>query len=62
MSVTAINEFSAGLLPLLWKASWQGGLALLLLILISRAASRIRASSSNSSSTVAPRVVSGASS
>lgn len=43
MTINALNELSAGWVLLLWKASWQGGLALLLAVVVIRAVRRIPA-------------------
>ncbi len=43
VTVTTINELSAVWAPLLWKASWQGGLALLLILVISLAVRKVPA-------------------
>ena len=41
--VTTINELAAAILPALWRASWQGGAALLLVFVLCRAVRRIPA-------------------
>ena len=43
VTVTTINELSAAWAPLLWNASWQGGVLLLLILVISLAVRKIPA-------------------
>ncbi len=43
VTVSTINELSAAWAPLLWKASWQGGVALLLILVITRAVRKVPA-------------------
>ncbi len=43
LTVTTINALSSLWAPLLWRASWQGGVALILILVICRAIRKIPA-------------------
>ncbi len=43
LTITTINELSSRCVPLLWRASWQGGVALILILVLCQAVRKIPA-------------------